>query len=142
MVRLQTEPDGTRGALAADVRRGGSQGVEAPMLRTGKGRGANQFVITIRRNQPVMMRGINNMLYYEQIGGEIAREKVKDMVRAAERSRLLAEVQIDNEVGRVAVIRRQIGAVMVRAGHRIGGAPRPEVVADALPYGGALRTAR
>jgi hypothetical protein len=80
---------------------------------------------------------VNTVLNYE-----VAQERRKDFERDAARARAVASVRDGQAVSRFAAGRRQIGAMIVRAGERMQGANRPEVIKENLPTAADLRMAR
>jgi hypothetical protein len=80
------------------------------------------------------------MYPYMEVARVVHEERQKDMARKAEMARVMAEMP-DNGVNRIAAVRHQVGAVMVRAGERVQGAQRPDVAAE-MPYGPRLTIVR
>ena len=71
-----------------------------------------------------------------EIAHIMVREREKGMSRNAEPASIAA-LSPDDGIGRIAALRRQVGAAVVRAGERIQGVKRPEAVAD-LPHGASF----
>lgn len=76
------------------------------------------------------------------IGGWIAASRQDDFLRAAEQARLVAQAANRGSArSPIGALRRQVGALMVRAGERIQGAHRRDT-GTAVPSAGTLRMAR
>ncbi|MGH2532429.1 MAG: hypothetical protein ACRDJW_08995 [Thermomicrobiales bacterium] len=108
------------------------------MTKPESNREANQIVVTNRRMPPVE-RGIA-MYPYMDVARVISEERQKEFMRKAEVARAMAEMP-DDGVSRIAAVRRQVGAAMVRAGERVQGVQQPEAAAE-LPYGARLTIVR
>ena len=74
------------------------------------------------------------------IGFDFALARREDLLREAARCRLAAEVARQRPAA-VGVLRRRLGAALVRAGERLQGASRPAPAGDVISAA-ALRSAR